>query len=148
MSQGLIASLLPNVNTILGVRDSIGAVKLPVNFVTRTWYTDTTYAAQSTDIMGFAKDVVVQMFPSPNVIEFKQDLKLKSGGMVKAGDILLKAISLSSFTMDQLDGTSPASNIEKLFKVGSKMYQVVQLTQDYLTWNLMLREMTNQTIYP
>lgn len=147
MSTGLINSLLPNVNTILGVRDSIGAVKQPVYFVKRTWYADANHTTPSSDLSGYAKDVTTQMLPSPLVVDFKQNLKAREGGMVKNGDIRLTGVSLFSFNESKLDGSSSEANVENLFKVGVKMYQVVDLSQDYVTWKITLKELTNQTIY-
>ena len=144
---GLIATLLPNVDAILGVRDSIGAVIQPTYFLTRTWYTDTTYTTQSTSKAGFAKDVTVQMLPSPQIVDLKQQIKTKSGGVVKNGDIMLKGVSRNSFNESALDGSSSAKNIEKLYVVGVKVYQVVDITEKYVTWNIVLKELTNQTRY-
>lgn len=143
----LIASLLPNVDAILGVRDSIGAVIRPVYFLTRTWYTTSTFQTQSTDVGGFAKDVVEQLLPSPQIVDLTQDIKVKAGGVVKNGDIILKGVSRNSFNESDLDGTSPANNVECLYIVGAKVYQVVKVTEKYVTWNIVLKELTNQTRY-
>lgn len=143
----LIASLLPNVDAILGVRDSIGAVIQPTYFLTRTWYTSSAYSTQSVDKSGFAKDVTVQMLPSPQIVDLAQDIKTKAGGVVKNGDIMLKGVSRNSFNEAALDGSSPAKNVEKLYVVGVKVYQVVKVTEKYVTWNIVLKELTNQTRY-
>jgi hypothetical protein len=145
---GIVDSLLPNINTILGIRDSIGAIKQPVSFITRTWWVDDTYEVQSAGIgIGVAKDVVVQMLPSPRIVDLSQSLQLREGGMVKQGDIFLKYVSRQSFKEHQLDGSSPAANIEQLFLVGDKVYQVISITESYVTWKIQLRELTNQTRY-
>ncbi len=144
---GLIASLMPNVDAILGVRDSIGAVKQPIFFLTRTWYSDSGHTTPALAPEGFAKDSQVQMFPSPNIRDFSQDIRLKEGGAVKAGDIILTGISHNKFTLSNLDGTSTAPNIEQLYSVGVKIYSVISVTEDYLTWKVQLRQSSNQTRY-
>jgi hypothetical protein len=147
MSGGILASLLPGINSILSIRDSIGASKQPVYFLNRTWFTDGTFTVQSTDISGSAKDVLTQMLPSPQIVTLTQEIKAREGGTVKNGDIMLKMISQESFNEAALDGSSSANNVENLFIVGVKVYQVVKVTQEYVTWNLVLKELTNQTRY-
>jgi hypothetical protein len=144
---GIISSLLPNTNALLGIRDSIGATKEKVFFLQRTWYTDDTYATQSADISGVPKDVLTQVLPTPNIVDLSQNINLREGGVVKQGDIILKAVSKQSFTESQLDGSSTAANIENLFLVGQKVYQVINVTENYVTWKIQLRELTNQTRY-
>lgn len=145
---GLIEALLPVTNSILGIRDSIGAVIQPVYFLTRTWYTDGTFTSASTNAgEGVAKDNVKQMLPSPQIVQLKQDLRLKEGGMAKNGDIMLKMISRDSYHESDLDGSSTAGNVEQLYVVGVKVYQVISVTESYVTWNVTIRELTNQTRY-
>lgn len=147
MSEGIIDSLLPSVDSILGIRDSIGAVIKPTFFLTRTWYTDATYRTLSNGIEGFPKDVIVKLLPSPKITEITQDIKAREGGAVKNGDIMLDSVSRSKFKESDLDGSSPSTNIEKLYVVGDKIYQVVKVAEKYLTWRIVLKELTNQTRY-
>jgi len=148
MSNALINSLLPNINSILGVRDSIGAIIQDVSFIKRTWYTDNTYATPAANISGIAaKDVVTQMLPTPQIVNLSQNLNLKEGGTIKQGDIILKNVSKQSFVEANLDGSSNAANVENLYLVGQKVYQVINLVERYVTWDVQLRELTNQTRY-
>jgi hypothetical protein len=145
---GVIASLLPAIDSILGVRDQIGAVIKPVYLVTRTWYTDVGYTTPASQIgEGYAKDVQVQMLPSPGLKNFAQDIRLREGGSVKSGDIILTSVSKNSYTEAQLDGSSALPNVEKLYLVGAKLYQVINVAEKYVTWDVQLRELTNQTRY-
>jgi hypothetical protein len=147
-TKGLIDSLLPVTDSILGVRDSIGAVIKPVYFFTRTWFSDSGKTTPATQPEGFATDATpVQMLPSPQIVDLSQDIRLKEGGAVKAGDIILKGISRSKFVIGDLDGTTPGRNIEKFFLVGVKLYQVINVKESYLTFSVQLRELTNQTRY-
>src|ERR1039458_2578740 len=91
MSQGLISSLLPSMDSILSIRDTLGAVIQPVFFVTRTWS-----GALIGD--GVAVDTEVQMLPSPGLKNYAQDLRLKEGGSIKAGDIILTNVSRNKYT--------------------------------------------------
>ncbi len=142
---GIVDSLLGSVDSILGIRDSIGAVKQPSYLVTRTWYTDSTKAVQSADVEGYPFDVEVQILPSPNVVEYKQNIRVKEGGTAKNGDIKLKDISRNLYKEKDLDGSSDFKNVEKLYRVGAKIYQVVSTDEDYVTFDVVLKELTNQT---
>lgn len=145
---GVIDSLLPAIDSILGVRDQIGAVIKPVSLVTRTWYTDIGLTTPSSQIgEGYAKDTVVRMSPSPGLKNFAQDIRLREGGSVKNSDIILSNVSKNSYSEAQLDGTSSSVNVEKLYLVGDKLYQVINVAEKYVTWDVQLRELTNQTRY-
>jgi hypothetical protein len=146
--ESIIDSLLPCVDDILGVRDCIGAVIKPVFFLTRTWFSDEAKTIPALAPEGFASEVVVQMLPSPAMKDYSQDVRLREGGSVKAGDIILKDISKSKYAEANLDGSSPSANVEKLFLVGTKVYQVINVTEQYVTFSVQLRQLSNQTRYP
>lgn len=148
MSNTEINSLLPNIDAVLAIRDSIGINKQPVYFLTRVWWTDDTYTTQSDQIGdGVPKDTLSRMVPSPRIVDLSQSLNLREGGVVKQGDIILRDVSKNTYSESQLDGSSQALNVEKLFLVGVKVYQVISLTEGYVTWKIQLRELTNQTRY-
>lgn len=134
---GIIDSLLPCIDSVLGVRDSVGAVIDPVWLYTRTW-------SGATVGDGTPVDTKVQMLPSPQLKNYSLDVRLREGGEIKAGDIVLKNVSRNSYTEAQLDGTSPALNIEKLFLVGDKLYQVINVVKSYVTWDVQIRLLSNQ----
>lgn len=140
MSAGLLESLLPSIDSVLGVRDSVGAVIDPVYFVTRSW-------SGTTIGDGTATDVTTQMLPSPGLKNYKQDIRLKEGGSIKAGDIILTNVSRNKYAESDLDGSSSGPNVEKLFLVGDKIYQVIDIFKKYVTWDIQIRELTNQERY-
>jgi hypothetical protein len=140
MAEGIIDSLLPAIDSILGVRDSAGAVIDKVYIVTRTWS-----GSQIGD--GTAVDTERQMLPSPGLKNYSQSLRLREGGSVKAGDIILTNVSRNSFSEQDLDGSTPTQNIERFFRVGEKLYQVISIVKKYVTWDVQIRELSNQTRY-
>lgn len=144
---GLLDSLLPCIDDILSVRDCIGAVMKPVYLFTRTWFVDQAKTTAAAQPEGFATDSFVQLLPSPSLRDYSQDIRLREGGAVKQGDIILKDISKNKYVIGDLDGTSSAPNIERFYLVGVKLYQVINVTEEYLTWNVQLRELSNQTRY-
>jgi hypothetical protein len=137
---GIIDSLLPAIDSILGVRDSAGAAISPVYLVTRTW-------SGSEVGEGTATDVDTRMLPTPGLKNFSQNINLREGGAVKSGDIILKSVSKNSYTLADLDGSSPSGNVEKFYLVGTKLYQVINVLESYVTWDVQLRELSNQTRY-
>jgi len=140
MSKGIIDSLLPAVDSILGVRDAIGAVIDPIYFVTRTWDGETMGE-------GAAIDTLEQMLPSPGLKDYSQSLQIKEGGAVKQGDIFLINVSRNKYSEADLDGSSSGVNVEQLYLVGDKLYQVISIKKKYVTWDVQLRELTNQRRY-
>ncbi len=141
------AAMLKSIDAILGVRDAVGAVIQPVYIVTRTWFTDVGLTTAATQPEGYAKDLVVQLLPSPGMKSFSQDVRLREGGAVKAGDIILKSVSKNKFKESDLDGSTSAPNIQIFFAIGAKLYQTINVTQKHVTFDVQVRELTNQTRY-
>lgn len=145
---GLIGSLLPAIDSILGVRDTIGALKAPVFLITRTWYTDSGRTSLNSEVGGYARDVEVQLLPSPEIINFAQDVRIRQGGAVEQGDVLLRNVSKNLYEKTDLDGTSTAQNVQKFYRVGTIVYQVRSVVEKYVTWDVQVRPLTDQTRYP
>jgi hypothetical protein len=127
-------------NAILGVRDTVGAIIQPVYLVTRTW-TGTEPGA------GTATDGLSQILPTPAMKSFDQDVRLREGGNIKSGDIILTSVSKQSYTQADLDSVTGSANIEKFYLVGTKLYQIIKVSERIVTFDVHLREMTNQTKY-
>lgn len=142
-----LQGFLGGVDAILGIRDATGLTKQPVFFVKRTWFSDSGKTNPSGGAEGYATDAVTQLLPTPGIKNFSQDIRLREGGAVKSGDIILTGVSGNRFTEGQLDGSSSAANVENLFLVGGKLYQVINVTKKYVTFQVQLRELSNQTRY-
>jgi hypothetical protein len=135
---GIIDGLLPNINDILGVRDDIGAALKPVYLVTRTWQ-----GAEPSD--GTSVDVVEQVLPSPRIVELSDAYKIREGGAVQQGDIMLKAVSKQTYPdKSVLDGSVDEQNVEKFFKVGDVLYRVINVREKFFTYEIQLRRVSKQ----
>lgn len=135
---GIIDGLLPNINDILGVRDSLGAALKPVYIVTRTWS-----GLEPKD--GSSEDEEMQVLPSPRIVELSDVYKIKEGGAVEQGDILLKAVSKQTFPdKSVVDGSVEDQNIEKFFKVGEVLYRVLNVREKFFTYEIQLRRVSKQ----
>lgn len=130
-------SLLDDIETddILGLRDSLGLALKAVFLVTRTWD-----GSEPGD--GDYEDEEEQILPSPRVVEFKHDLRVRQGGAVQDGDILLKMISKESYDYEQLDGSTDQQNVEKLYKVGADYCTPISVEEKHLTWTVLCRKVT------
>lgn len=144
---GIQDALLPVIDDILCAVESVGAFIKKVSLVTRTWYTDADKTTLATTVGGYATDVIVAMHPNPTMKDYSQDIRLREGGAVKQGDIILKNVSKNQYAEEDLDGSTSAPNIEKFYLVGAKLYQVINVTEELVTWRVQLREMSNQTRY-
>ena len=134
----LIPGMIPNLNDILGVRDSLGATLKPVKIVSWTW--------SGADIgVGTKVELAVDVTPGPRIVEFSADSKVLQGGAVKAGDIMLKMVSKQTFpTVDLVDCVALAPSVERFYSVGGIQYQVIGITEKHLTWNIHLRRRSHQ----
>lgn len=135
----IIEDLKKNINSILGVRDELGAGLKDVYLVRRQW---TGLEAG----LGSCVETKVKVEPSPRVVEFKHDKRIQSGGVIDSGDILLKMVSKQSYpTQDLIDGSSSSERIENLYDVGGVLYRVISVVEKHLTWNVQLRQLSDQT---
>ena len=137
---GIVKAMLPAIDSILSIRDQLGAVIRPVSFLTRTW-------SGTEPGSGTATDSVVQLLPTPKIKEFSQDVRLREGGNIRAGDIILMGISRNKYTYQDLDSVTASKSVEKFFMVGDKIYQIIQVTEKYVTFDVHIRELTNQARY-
>ena len=134
-----VESLSKSINKILSVRETVGATLKKVSIITRTW--------SGTGIgFGTLSDVAKEIKPDPYVVDFSHDIRLREGGAIKQGDRLVKSISKENFPLEsELDGSSSADNIEKFYDIGGILYQVITVREKYLTWNVHVRRLSDQT---
>lgn len=139
-SNGLIDDcILDGIDCALEARDDLGAIKAKVYIVTRVWSGDQVGRGDYTDTSK-------QVYPSPEIVDFSHDLRVKEGGTVKSGDILLKSISRKRYSEYDLD-LSIADNqryIEKFYCICDKLYEVVNVKMQYATWDVLIRRISVQ----
>lgn len=134
---GIISDLLPVIDSILGVRDSIGAVIQTAYIVTRTW--TGTNAGE-----GTSSDVAVAVSPSPQIVDLSHNYRALAGGNYQQGDLLLKNMSKHTYsTYASVDLTGTAANVEKFYRINSKLYQVVHVKESYVTWDVQIRKLAH-----
>lgn len=137
----VIDSLLPNLDTILGVRDSAGLALKPVFLVSRTW-------SGEAPGDGEAREEVVQMLPTPQILNLSHSVKLTEGGNIRQGDIILKMVSKASFPdYNYIRRKSPSANVELFYQVGEELYHVISVVEKHLTYDIQLRLISDQTRY-
>jgi hypothetical protein len=140
----LKSDLLQIIDPILGIRDELGLTLKSVYLVTRTWSGsepgDGTFVERKTKIA-----------PSPGIVEFKMDLRLKEGGEVQAGDIMLKSISKHAYpNLSDLDCSTTDRKVEKFYELGGtdsrrgERYRFIQFIERQLTWRILIRRLSDQ----
>lgn len=134
----MIKNLLPGLNSILKVRDDIGAIReQPIYIITRKWS-----GVSPGD--GLSEDTEEKVYPSPGIRDHSHDVRLMSGGTMKQGDLILRNLSKASYPdRKSIDGSSDAKNEEKFFKVGDFVYTVVNIKENHLTWDIQVRRHAN-----
>ena len=135
---GIVDDLRSNVDSILGLRDSLGVGLKKVYLVTRTW--------SGSELGAGTKTITkTQMLPSPHVVEFMDSYKIKEGGAIQQGDIMLKMISKQSYPIrTDVDCTTTAQNIEKFYEVGGILYRVIMVKEKHVVWDIQLRRDSRQ----
>ncbi len=134
----LVDDLIGGLDDILSIRDELGAALKQVYFVTRTF--------AGTELGdGDYTETREQMLPSPKVVEFKLDTRIREGGNVKAGDIMLKMISKNSYpTEASVDCSTSLANQEKFYELDGELYRCIGIGERLLTWSAHLRRVSDQ----
>ena len=120
------------IDSVLKVREDVGAVIQPCSIVTRTW-TGRTVGD------GIAEDEIDDIRPSPGIVDLSHDVRLMEGGSIKQGDLILTHISKNRYNREDIDGTTDGKNIERFIKVGDYHYNIIHVKEDHLTWNIHVR---------
>ena len=140
MAKDLISGLKSSMDGIFKIRDDLGAVIRRVSFVTRTW--------SGTAIGdGTYEDQEVEMWPQAGIKDVSQDIRLREGGAVKAGDLLVHTVSKNRYQdRSMVDGTVPdgCKNIEKFLKIGDELHAIVGVVESHLTWTIQARPLVSQ----
>lgn len=127
-----IDGLKKGINSILAVRDKIGILH-EVFIVTRTW--------SGGDVgRGEKSDRTHKVVPTPGIKAFSQDVRITEASAVQQGDIILRGISKVNYPLESdVDCSSTAKGVEKFFLIADKEYQVKNVTESYVTWDVQLR---------
>lgn len=134
----IVDDILPDTDDLLSIRDDIGAALKEVYIVTRTWSGEELGAGQPSEIKE-------RMLPSPHIVEFSHSLRIREGGAVKQGDILLKMVSKNKYpNLSDVDLSGLPLNVEKLYEVGGKLYRPISVTERYVTWRVLLRPISSK----
>jgi hypothetical protein len=130
----IVEDVLSITDDILGLRDELGAIKHKVYIVTRTW--------PEVKGVGAYVEEVAQILPTPFLQDYSQDLRVREGGNIRQGDIVLKHISKQSYpSEDKIDCSVPDSKkMEKYYKINNRLYEVVNVKEDYVYWNVQVRK--------
>ncbi len=129
------------IDSILGVREQVGAALHDIFIVTRTW-------SGKAPGDGQAEDEEVKVEPTPRIRDFSHSMRLTDGGAIKSGDIILEKITKTSYEEADINGISDSQNIEKFFRVGDSLYKVISHVEELLWWNVQLRRISAQEKFP
>lgn len=137
----LIESLKESINPILEVRDFLGAEKHKTYLLTREWTGELVGE-------GIPSDSIEIFNPSPNLVDVTLNHRTREGGKVREGDLMLKMISKQTFPKRSLiDGTSTGDKQEKFYYINEELYQIIQVTEDHLWWNVTVRKNLSSKVY-
>lgn len=130
----IVDDVLGCTDEILGLRDELGAIKHKIFILTRTWTGN-----ELGD--GTSSDDKVQILPTPYLVDYSQSLRIREGGKVKEGDIILKHLSKETYTEEsQIDCSVENRTTEKYYLINGYLYNVISVTSDYVYWNVHVRK--------
>lgn len=137
----IVNDILGCTDDILGLRDDLGAIKHKVYILTRTW---TGRELGS----GTPKDEIVQILPTPHLVDYSHSLRIREGGNIREGDILVKSLSKQTYTEESMiDCSVPNKKTEKYYYINGRLYNVISVTSKYVTWNVQVRKAAKQKVY-
>lgn len=138
---GLLDCVQDAVDCALECKDDLGLDLCDVSILTRTWSGEEVGR-------GRATDEVCKISPNPSVIEFNHDLRLKEGGAIKQGDILVKSISRGSYQDElEINCRTDENNVEKFYLICDKLYNVISVRKRIATWEVQVRRLSDQERY-
>jgi hypothetical protein len=135
----LIESMKGCSDSILGIRAKLGADLHKIYIVTRKWS-----GKEIGD--GNLEETSEEVIPTPGIKNYSQSLRIQEGGSIKQGDLIIHQISKNKYPLESdVDCSSDDSCVDKLYKVGSDYYRVINVVQYQLTWNVQIRRLSDQT---
>jgi hypothetical protein len=128
-----------NVAEAMRTIDGLELYRHKVYILTRTWSGDRVGRGSKTDEQ-------VQVYPTPYMKDYSHDLRVREGGNIRAGDVIIKYIPKEDYAEESLlDCSTSAKNIEKFYVINNRIYNVVSVLEGYVYWNVHLRK-TNQEL--
>lgn len=137
----IVDAVLACTDSILSVRDQIGAIKHQVYMLTRTWSGDEIGEGTPTDSL-------TQILPTPHIVDLSHSLNIREGGMIKQGDLILKSISRQSYPNESdIDCTKTIENVERYYFIDGRIYEVISVKRKYVTWQIQIRRTIKQKTF-
>lgn len=124
------AGLLDCLDSVLGVRDCIGANLADMYIITRKWTGKRVGDGKYTE-------EAVTMKPTPQIKDYGHDIRIGQAGAMKQGDLILVGISKNKFPEESTLRTDTGiKNVEKLWKIGDHYYRVKHIKSNLVTWDV------------
>lgn len=138
---GIVEDLIGCTDDILGLRDELGAIKHEIYILTRNWTGEELGA-------GTPSDSISKILPTPYLVDYSHSLRLREGGNIREGDILLKTISKQSYPNESdIDCSVDDKKTEKYYYINGRLYNVISTTSHYVYWNVLVRKAAKQKTY-
>ncbi len=131
----VVDDILSCTDGILGLRDDLCATKNgPIYILTRVW--------DGEKGRGEPCDTIEQVLPSPFLANFTHSLRLREGGTIKQGDIMLKYISKQAYPTEDLIDCSVEEPLttERYYFFDNNFYECISVEQSYVYWNVLVRK--------
>jgi hypothetical protein len=86
----------------------------------------------------------VKVDPNPYIGDFNHDLRLREGGKIKQGDLMLKYIPFSKYpSEDDVNCKTDSELIQKYYYIDGYLYNVISISKGWAYWNIQIRKANN-----
>jgi hypothetical protein len=136
----IIESLKDCSDSILGIRDAIGADLKKVYIVTRTW-------SGGEVGEGVVEDAEMILVNTPHIVDLSLNFRALEGGNVKQGDLLLKMVDKQRYPRETFEPTTLGPGQERFLKIDGRLYTVISVRERYLQFDIQVRPISDQRRY-
>lgn len=129
----LLDDVAIDVEEALNTIEGLEIYKSKVYLLTRTWKERTG--------RGKPIDKLVKVDPNPYIADYSHSLRIKEGGKIKQGDLIIKYLPKNLYpTEDTVNCKTKSELEEKFYVLEDELYEVISVVKGYAYWNVQIRK--------
>ncbi len=135
----LLDDVAKDVQGALETIESLDIYKSKVYLLTRTW--------KERKGRGKPTDELTKVDPNPFISDYSHSLRLKEGGNIKQGDLIIKYLPKNLFPDENsVNLISNDEKIEKFYVLEKELYETVSIIKGYAYWNVQIRKTSKKKL--
>lgn len=145
----LVSELISSLDSVLKIREDLGAEKHFVYILKRE--NPAPKELEGFGEKGQIKDILeLKIFPSPRIMDYSHSLRLKEGGNIRQGDLVLKMISKNQYKKEDIDlslKSGESKEIQRYYYINKEIYNLISITEDHCWFNIQVRKVSDSKVY-